>query len=63
MLSFAEQLIRASYNLNDLLWYSTAKHKILSLQDRSTLIRSMGCPACALHAGVEAQCSNGPSTS
>lgn len=63
MLSFVEQLIRASYNLHDLLWYSTAKHKIPFLQDRSILIRSMASAVCALHSGVEAQCSNGPSTS
>lgn len=37
MLSFVEQLIRASYNLNDLLWYFIAKHKILFLQDRAPL--------------------------
>lgn len=38
MLSFVEQLIKVSYNLNDLLWYSTAEQKILFLQERSTLV-------------------------
>lgn len=42
MLSFVEQLIKMSYNLNDLLWYSTAKQKILFLQDRSTLAHVLG---------------------
>lgn len=38
MLSFVEQLIKASYNLNDLLWDSRAKQRTHFLQDRGTLI-------------------------
>lgn len=58
MLSFVEQLIKAFYNLNDLLWYSTAE-KILFLQCRSTLIWYVGCILCALSPDMGVQCSNG----
>ena len=63
MLSFVEQLIKVSYNLNDLLWCCTAKQKILFLQDRSTLTWYMVCVRHPLHSDMEAQCANGPLSS
>lgn len=63
MLSFVEQLIKVSYNLNDLLWCYIAKQKILFLQDRSTLTWYMVCVRHPLHSDMEAQCANGPLSS
>lgn len=56
MLSFVEQLIKASYNLNDLLWDSRAKQRTHFLQDRGTLIGRMWCVLYALHSDMGAQC-------